>query len=207
MKVKELIPIVSLLFLFTHCDCWGASLDLNTEKNDETKIIYCKYKQVKTIKEYYLQLIALYNDSTESIEKGEIDIQGTKNVKERLDVQGGYNYFRQGFTRNRLRINASLLGMSKPEIKVKQGFVVSSVRHGGNKLLCLTGINTQFPLAGQEVKLSYEIMTDFNETNDKYVKLEITRQMSPGLFLGYSIDKRWEEILRTTEKAFIRVKF
>jgi|LGVF01.2.fsa_nt_gb hypothetical protein len=205
MKVKDVIFGVAIIYLYVHCECLGMALDVNHERTDELKTTYCKYQSEGSISDYKLKINGLYNNSTITIEKGELDLEGTKKIKQRLDLQLGYNYFRQGFTRNRYRANASLLGMIKPEIKIKQGFVVSEIRRIETKVLCFTGINIQFDLMGQGIALSYEIMTDFDEIDDKYVKLEITRQMSSKLALGYSIDKRWEEKKRTIKKVFLRL--
>jgi len=184
------------------------SLDINAETTDDSKTVYCKYLNEGVIfDDYDLKLKAAYNNSTISVEKGEIDLECTKEIKERFDVQAGHNYFKQDFVRNRFRINANLLGMAKPEIKVKQGMVVSGIRYQSVKLLCLTGISSRFDLIGQEIALSYEIMTDFNKTDDKYVNLEIVHQMSSKVALGYSIDRRWEDRIRTTNKVFLRVEF
>lgn len=208
MKVKHIICIVAILFIYTYGESWGMSLDINAETTDDSKTVYCKYLNEGVIfEDYKLKLSALYNNSTVSIEKGEIDLECTKEIKERFDVQAGHNYFRQDFIRNRFRVNANLLGMAKPEIKVKQGFVVSGIRNHYTKLLCLTGISSRFNLIGQEITLSYTIMTDFNKIDDKYVNFETTRQMSSKVALGYSIDRRWEDRIRTTNKVFLRVEF
>lgn len=206
MKVKTLIYVILLLFIATYL-CEANNLDLNFQRTDESKSLYCKYQKEGYIKNYGIKLNALYNNTTNISEKGEVDIEGTKEVKENLDIQVGYNYFKQDFVRNRMRVNARLLGMVNPDITVRQGFVISGIRHAENKILCLTGIGSQLSLAGQRIRLSYDIMTDFDKTNDKYVKLEITRQMSSMLALGYSVDKRWEETERIIEKLFIQVRW